>query len=226
MVTAQFHQHSTNNGPKNRQPNSSNHKNTTPSGSFNFCNQYNLLPRITISSPSRIPPEATTSVFYVNFVISLVTLQNFVAPKHTMLLKHMLILSIDTYTSNSPSTWVVDSGASHHITNNSQSPRCSLLSIYKRSWFLLLNFVDNIWLQLSFFLIFLLWRIWARGHVFFKPRVMLISMSGPPTWTNQSHLVLKNILLHQHLHHCIYYMLILAILNLVLPKLVSLLSTY
>lgn len=39
MITAQFHQHSTNNGPKNRQPNSSNRKNITSSGSYNFCNQ-------------------------------------------------------------------------------------------------------------------------------------------------------------------------------------------
>ena len=39
MITAQFHQHSTNNGPKNRQPNYSNRKSTTPSASFNFLHQ-------------------------------------------------------------------------------------------------------------------------------------------------------------------------------------------
>ncbi|XP_015161991.1 uncharacterized protein [Solanum tuberosum] len=40
MITAQLHQHSTNNGPKNRQPNSSNSRNTTPSGSYNSRNQF------------------------------------------------------------------------------------------------------------------------------------------------------------------------------------------
>ncbi|KAH0636676.1 hypothetical protein KY289_036591 [Solanum tuberosum] len=40
MITAQFHQHSTNNGPKNRQPNSSNRRNTPPSGSYNSRNQF------------------------------------------------------------------------------------------------------------------------------------------------------------------------------------------
>nr|XP_004251350.1 uncharacterized protein LOC101255464 [Solanum lycopersicum] len=40
MITAQFHQHSTNNGSKNRQPNSSNCRNTSPSGSYNSYNQF------------------------------------------------------------------------------------------------------------------------------------------------------------------------------------------
>ncbi|KAH0725353.1 hypothetical protein KY284_001218 [Solanum tuberosum] len=40
MITAQLHQHSTNNGPKNRQPNSSNRRNTTPSGSYNSRKQF------------------------------------------------------------------------------------------------------------------------------------------------------------------------------------------
>ena len=58
----------------------------------------NLLHRITRPSPNRIPPEATTRVFNVNFVISLAILQEFVGPNHTMLLKHMLILSTVTLT--------------------------------------------------------------------------------------------------------------------------------
>lgn len=54
----------------------------------------------------------------------------------------------------------------------------------------------------------------------------VISLSGTRTWKNHSHLVVKHILLHQHIHHFIYGMLVLGIVNLILPKLVSLHSTY
>ncbi|KAH0672763.1 hypothetical protein KY284_023850 [Solanum tuberosum] len=120
MITAQLHQHSTNNGPKNRLPYSSNHRNITPSGSYNFRNQ-SFSPNnnsftqqnTTKSNNQQVQCQLSDKFGHIAKV--------FRSKSHSTTETYANFVNRHSYASNSPSSWVVDSGASHQITNNSHS---------------------------------------------------------------------------------------------------------
>ncbi|KAH0730731.1 hypothetical protein KY289_001919 [Solanum tuberosum] len=116
MITAQFHQHST----KNRQPNSSNRKNTTPSGSYNFRNQS--------SAPNNNSFTQQNTTRSNNQHVQCQLCDKFghnakvcTSKSHNATEAYANFVNRHSYSSNSRSPWVVDSGASHYITNNFQS---------------------------------------------------------------------------------------------------------
>ncbi|KAH0764589.1 hypothetical protein KY285_000460 [Solanum tuberosum] len=120
MITAQFHQHSTNNGSKNRQPNSSNRRNTPPSGSYNPRNQFSTpnnnsftQQNTTKSNNQRVQCQLCDKFGHIAKVCR--------SKSHSATEAYANFVNRQSYASNSPSPWVVDFGVSHHITNNSHS---------------------------------------------------------------------------------------------------------
>ncbi|KAH0731803.1 hypothetical protein KY289_002991 [Solanum tuberosum] len=120
MITAQFYQHSTNNGPKNRQPNSFNRRNTPPSGSYNSRNQFSATNNNSLTQQNttkrnnqRVQCQLCDKFGHIAKVCR--------SKSHSVTEAYANFVNRQSYASNSPSPWVVDSGASHHITNNSHS---------------------------------------------------------------------------------------------------------